>query len=192
MITSSHIIYGWAAARATKTVADPTRTLSFVVGSFLPDIPVYLFFIAHGLLLGTNQSTMWNELYFDSAWTPFFTLSHSLLLWPLLFLVGTYLKQRVLKYIAGAGILHITLDLLVHNDDAYRHFWPLSDWKFVSPISYWDPSHYGRLVSVFDTMIIVGLLVWLGTKYTSVRARVLMGLVGTLYVVSQALPFLIF
>ena len=30
-------------------------------------------------------------------------------------------------------------------DDAHRHFYPLSDYRFISLVSYWDPRHYGTV-----------------------------------------------
>ena len=33
------------------------------------------------------------------------------------------------------------------------HFWPLSDWKFVSPISYYDPAHFGVPVMILESVL---------------------------------------
>lgn len=192
MITPSHIIYGWALAKATKSEPDRKRTLAFVAGGFIPDLPVYTFFVVHTFLLGTAQREMWDTLYFDSAWTPFITLSHSLLIWPLLLLFASCTKRMILKYVAISALLHITLDFFVHHDDAYRHFWPISEWKFMSPISYWDPQHYGQWVGAIDSIVIVGLLGWLYTVYTNKKARIGIGLVIVLYVASTIAPYFIF
>ncbi len=192
MITSSHIIYGWATAKASESTPNKARTLAFVIGSFLPDIPVYIFFFVNTFILGTSQRLMWDVLYFDSAWTPFFTLSHSLLLWPLLLSFAIILKKRFIQYVASAALLHITLDFLVHNDDAYKHFWPLTDWKFMSPISYWDQSHYGQIVGAVDSVVILGLLAWLYTKYNSRKAKIGIPVIMALYVASLVLPYFIF
>ena len=161
MITPSHLIYSWALGKWTEKVPNPGRLRLFVLGGFLPDVPVYVFFIVHGLLLGTSGQLMWDDMYFDSAWTPFFTLSHSLILWPLALLLGYWLRIAWLRYIATAGVLHVILDFFVHHDDAYRHFWPLFDWKFASPLSYYDPAFYGTQVGIIDAAVVVALLVWL-------------------------------
>ena len=52
-------------------------------------------------------------------------------------------------------VLHSLLDLPVHNDDAHRHFFPLSNYRFISPISYWDPNHYGGIVSVVELLLVL-------------------------------------
>jgi hypothetical protein len=57
-------------------------------------------------------------------------------------------------------LLHTVGDFLLHHTDAHRHFFPFSDWKFYSPISYWDPSHFGAAAAVIE-----GLVVLAGSLY---------------------------
>ena len=192
MITPSHTIYSWAVAKATKQAPDMRRTLVFVAGGVVPDLPVYVFFLVHTFLIGSAQSDMWNMYYFDSAWTPFITLSHSLILWPLLLLFAILMKRTLTKYFAISALLHVSLDFFVHHDDAYRHFWPLTDWKFMSPLSYYDPQYFGNWVSGIDTVLIIGLLAWLSTIYTNTKARVGIAVVVLLYITAGILPYLIF
>lgn len=182
MITPSHMIYSWTFAKATDRQPNPLRTLALVSGAFIPDIPTYCFFLVHTVILGTSQQMMWDTLYFNSAWSPFITLSHSLLLWPVLLLFATLAKQQLVQLFAASALVHIILDFFVHHDDAYRHFWPLSDWKFFSPLSYYDPQYYGNWVSTIDSVIIIALLLWLWTVYTSKRARVGIAFIILLYV----------
>ena len=187
MITSSHIIYCWALAKKTEvteqnSVEKPTkkRTLAFVLGALFPDTPTYLFFIVIGLLLGYSGETMWDDMYFNSGWSIPITLTHSFWLWPLLILVGTYFKLNFLKWFSISALLHAVVDFLVHTDDAYRHFWPFSDWKFYSPLSYYRSSEYGNWVSAFDSVLVLGLLAYLYTLYTG-KWRILIIGIGILY-----------
>lgn len=189
MITPSHIIYNWALGAKLKL--DRTGQTGLILGGFLPDVQTYLFFFVHTFILGSAQRDMWDTLYFDSGWTPFITLSHSFLLWPFLLLIGHWLQVKLLYWVAAGSIFHVAIDFLVHNDDAYRHFWPLTDWKFMSPISYWDPAHYGTLVGAADSIIIVLLLVWL---YRQVSKRMQLVVIGTiiLYVLQLLASMFIF
>lgn len=191
MITPSHIIYSWVIAKTTQGAPDKKRTLSFIAGAVAPDLPVYTFFFVHTFILGTSQQLMWDTLYFDSAWSPLITLSHSLIIWPLLLLGAVLCKQSLLKFFAASALLHVTLDFFVHHDDAYRHFWPLTDWKFMSPLSYWDPQYYGNWVGGIDTLVVIGLLVWLSTIYTNTKARVGIFIVILMYITAVILPYLI-
>ena len=186
MITPSHMIYSWALAKATDPKPNKLRTLVIVAGGLIPDLPAYTFFFVHTFILGTSQQLMWDVLYFDSAWSPFITLSHSLLLWPLLLLVATLAKQTLLRLFAVSALLHVSLDFLVHHDDAYRHFWPLRDWKFMSPVSYWDPAYYGNWASLFDAVLVIALLTWLVSHYKNhKKVQSLAAVLIVLYVVLQ-------
>ena len=49
-----------------------------------------------------------------------------------------------------AMLLHGLADLPLHHDDAHRQLWPLSDWRYASPLSYWDPRHYGHWVALAE------------------------------------------
>jgi hypothetical protein len=187
MITPSHIIYSWALARKTDTnepdsVNMPTkrRTLAFVLGALFPDTPTYLFFIVCGLILGYSGEVMWDEMYFNSDWSIPITLTHSFWLWPVLIGISTYFGFTFLRWFSISALLHALVDFLVHTDDAYRHFWPFSDWKFHSPVSYYRTSEYGNWVSAFDSLLVLGLLTYLYTKYTG-GWRVLIIGIGVLY-----------
>ncbi len=187
MITPSHLIYSWALAKTTESGTTPTnnrhRTLAFIIGALLPDTPVYIFFIVNGLILGYGHEQLWDDMYFNSGWSILFTLSHSLLLWPLLALLGHFLKIRLLVLLALSALLHISVDLLVHTEDAYKHFWPLTDWRFISPVSYWNRAEYGQYVGVFDSLLVLGLLTYLFTRYQVKWVRAMIGIAGALYVV---------
>ena len=53
-------------------------------------------------------------------------------------------------------ILHCLTDLPLHHDDAHAHFLPLSNWRFESPISYWDARHHGRLIAAVEMLFVLG------------------------------------
>jgi hypothetical protein len=192
MITPSHIIYSWAIAKATKKSPDKRRTLAYVAGGLVPDLPTYVFFFVNTFLLGTSQQKMWDILYFESVWSPFITLSHSLVLWPVILLLATIVKQSLIKYFASSAFFHVSLDFFVHHDDAYRHFWPVTEWKFMSPFSYYDPQYFGNWVSGIDTLVVIGLLAWLSTIYTNKKARVGIMVIIILYIVAAVLPYILF
>ena len=51
--------------------------------------------------------------------------------------------------------LHVPEDLFLHHDDGHRHFYPLSQWRYSSPVSYWDPNHYGKIVAPLEALAVV-------------------------------------
>jgi len=54
--------------------------------------------------------------------------------------------------------LHSFVDVLTHYDDGPLLFWPLN-WslRFASPVSYWDPAHYGSVFAPFELALVIGL-----------------------------------
>ena len=49
--------------------------------------------------------------------------------------LSTLIQKNWLKAFASSGFLHLTLDFLLHNQDAGSQLWPLCDWIFISPFS---------------------------------------------------------
>ncbi len=185
MITPSHLIYSWALAKKTEKldlnpVSTKQRTSAFILGALFPDTPTYVFFIVYGLILGYSGEVMWDDMYFNSGWSIPITLTHSFILWPLLIGFSVHFGWNFLKYFSISALFHTIVDFFVHTEDAYRHFYPFLDWKFHSPISYWNTVEFGRYVSVFDSILVLGLLTYLYLKYEG-KWRLLVGSIGVLY-----------
>jgi len=71
--------------------------------------------------------------------------------------------------------------LPVHHDDGHRHFFPLSDWRFESPVSYWDPAHYGHIFLWIELLLVAAGTVWLTTVFTGAM-RYSAALIGIVHV----------
>jgi hypothetical protein len=183
VITPSHIIYSWALAKKTEGATIPKRrTLAFVLGALFPDTPTYLFFIVCGLILGYSGEAMWDDMYFNSGWSIPITLTHSFILWPLLIAISCYFSLTFLRWFSISALFHTVVDFFVHTEDAYRHFYPFSDWKFHSPVSYWNPAEYGQYASAADSLVVLLLLGYLYNQ-TSNRLRYFIIGIGAIYLV---------
>ena len=81
-----------------------------------------------------------------------------------------------LALFAIAALVHLAGDLPLHADDAHRHFWPVTDWRFNSPVSYWDPAHHGTLASIAEGVLGVVLcaVLWRRFRARWVRGAVLL------------------
>ena len=66
-------------------------------------------------------------------------------------------------------LLHALGDLPLHHDDAHRHFFPFVDWRFISPLSYWNPDHHGDLISRLEFIGVLIGSVFLYLKHPSTR-----------------------
>jgi hypothetical protein len=183
MITPSHLIYSWALARKTEknNDSDQKRTLAFVLGALFPDTPTYIFFLVCGVILGIPHEILWDDMYFNSGWSIPINLTHSFIIWPIVIAFSGYFGWKLLKWFSISAFFHSIVDFFVHTDDAYRHFYPFSDWKFKSPVSYWNNAEYGQYVSFFDSTLVIALLVYLYTKYQHKSIRMLIVVLGTLY-----------
>ena len=71
----------------------------------------------------------------------------------------------------ASALLHLAFDFPFHNDDARPHFWPLSDWVFESPLSYWDRAHHGTLVGAAEWIACAVCLVVLWIRFREPVAR---------------------
>ena len=78
--------------------------------------------------------------------------------------------------------LHAVTDLLLHHDDAHRHFLPISGFRFESPVSYWDPAHYGTIAAPLEAMMVLAGALLLWRRYPARSSRILFAAVGGLYV----------
>ena len=85
-------------------------------------------------------------------------------------------------------MLHLLLDFPLHNDDARAHFWPLTMWKFESPLSYWDRDHYGGVVAPLEAILALALCVILWLRFTRLWPRFVIANAA----LATAAPYVIF
>jgi hypothetical protein len=143
-------------------------------GALVPDLPIFLFFFWYSLIDPTPQSIIWRELYFDPAWQSFFNPFHSLPVWAAFALLCWLFNSPRGALFGTAGLLAAVEDLLLHHDDAHAHFWPFSDFRFASPVSYWDPAHHGRIASVCELLLVLAAAVWTWRRLETRWGRVLL------------------
>ena len=62
----------------------------------------------------------------------------------------------------AACFVHSVIDILTHAMDGPLILFPFN-WslRFQSPVSYWDPAHYGTQFTIFELTLDVALLVYL-------------------------------
>lgn len=59
-------------------------------------------------------------------------------------------------------LVHISLDIPLNHDDGPLLLYPINDeLRFYSPISYWDPNHYGGIFTIFETLLMFSLIGYL-------------------------------
>jgi len=184
MNTPAHLIFGLT---AFGNAGRPAITVAALSGALIPDLSLYLLAGWHLQVLGTSPDVVFGQLYFSNGWQSIFRIDNSIILWSILLGLGAMGRSPVVMVLCASALLHLGLDFLLHNDDGRAHFWPLSNWIFQSPVSYWDPDHYGTIVGAIEvalSLICCGLL-WV--RYVGPGMRALILTLG----VAEFAPFII-
>lgn len=185
MQTYSHLILTAALNqryRERPATEQPVEinTPALLIGSFLPDVPLFilsaLFFVQYQ---GSGQSfsdlmQLYDDYYFNH---PVWIIGHSLFHSPLLLitygLVGYVfgLKRgkrwgKLLFWLAVGCGFHSFIDILTHHHDGPLLLFPF-DWqfRFQSPISYWDGDYFGWLFAPLEHLLDGMLLLYLGRAW---------------------------
>ena len=137
-----------------KTIA-PQQNLAIAIGAILPDLPIFVFYFVAKFVYKMPESKIWSEAYYEPFWHNTVALFHSIPLALVGIAVCYVLGWQVGIVLGISMICHSLLDLPVHHDDAHRHFFPLSNYRFTSPFSYWDTNHYGRIVAFVEMALVI-------------------------------------
>lgn len=169
MNTPAHLLFGTAFfAKAGR----PHVTLAAVIGSLLPDLSLYLMVATSIWGLGITPARVFDELYFSDAWQAVFAIDNSFPLWALVLVVALWRKRPAWVAFAAAGLLHLICDFALHHDDARRMFWPISDWVFHSPLSYWDQRHHAGWIAPLELLLSLICAIILFRRFRAWPARV--------------------
>ena len=190
MNTQSHVIIGVALLGR----GIPKRAWIAAACGLLPDITMLL--IVLGLkLAGYPAQQIFVELYWQNWWQISNGLSHNFWLWGGLALLAVAMRERLantaatidrwslVMVFAASGLLHAAIDFLSHREDAHMSLWPVTRWKFVSPVSYYDSNHYGTVFTIFEAVLGLCLGVMLFRQFQNFFVRMALVIAMTLYVV---------
>ena len=159
----------------------PRHHSVILAGAFLPDVPMFLFYFVEKVVLRVPEYLIWSRDYYLPSWQNFIDCFNSLPLIAVGLLISLIGKQRAAQLFFISMMLHVFCDFPVHHDDAHRHFFPFSDWRFESPVSYWDPQHYGLMVTGVEIGIVLvcaTLLIYWSKNFVTAW---LVGVVGVIY-----------
>ena len=162
---------------------------AIVAGAVIPDLPMFGFY-AYQKWMGRPEQEIWGKLYFDPSWQLFFDIFNSIPLFLILLLTCYLTGFRVGVLLAGSALLHLACDFPVHHDDAHRHFLPLTNWRFASPVSYWDPRHFGVYFAIGELLFAISACGYVGWNTSSQSMRV--AAFGTLSLYAVGILFAIF
>jgi membrane-bound metal-dependent hydrolase YbcI (DUF457 family) len=185
MNTQTHIIMG--AALFGRPM--PKLAVAGALGGLIPDLPMYAIIL--GLRAsGYPLSEIFGKIYWEHWWQVSNAIGHSFIVWGIVLAVSLIAKTKSWSgfgiALSGSALLHSIVDFLCHRDDAHMHFWPLTEWRFRSPVSYWDGAHYGNYFSLFEAALGVVLVVVLWQRYQQTIIRALLAIAMTAYIAVPA------
>lgn len=182
MNTPAHLLLG----AAVFGKPDRTRvTTAALLGALAPDLSLYLMVAVSIWMMGIPAEVVFRDLYYSDAWQAVFAVDNSFVFWGIGLGLAIWAKRPALIAFAAAGILHITLDFPLHTHDARQHFWPLTDWVFESPVSYWDSSAHADIVGPVALMVSFGCAAYIWSRFQSLTIRLLAGILALMELMSS-------
>lgn len=182
MNTQTHLL---VAAAIFAKPDQPKRNTALIIGALLPDAAIFALF-GWAVLTGVPQEVLWREIYFSEPMLTLTAIGNSAPLYAAIALAAwAYARWRTgrplpvlptLTVLGLAALTHLAGDFPVHVDDAHPHFWPLTDWRFRSPVSYWDNAHHGRAFGAFEAALGITLAAILFFRFKALWVRALLAL----------------
>ena len=174
MITTTHAIVNSALLGRKER---PTHYWPVILGAVLPDLPMILFALFY--LLHQSHFPMTSgyvsEYRLRQLWTDW---GHSIPLALAAALVCFLVRFQSGLYFSLSMFLHSLEDLPVHSEYAHRHFLPFSNYRFYSPISYWNPQYHARIVAPLEWLVILACITILWRRGLKPWAQVLLLFIG--------------
>ena len=125
------------------------------LGAVLPD----LYYWARGAALAARYRR-WDPAYIDAGrptrWPD--KALHSLLPPAALAAAAASGRSRALAAFAAAWAAHVVADIPVHDASSRPPAWPLSSWRFRSPVAADEPGHHARLLLAAETAACAAIL----------------------------------
>lgn len=183
MNTPTHLI---AASAILARPNRPLRNYAVLAGAVIPDLFIYIL-STWALLAGRMNEDLWQITYWQEPWQSLGAISNSVPLALAILGIGIWRKWAWLSLMAAALLIHAALDFPLHADDAHRHFWPISDWRFHSPVSYWNPDHHGLWGGMLDCAVLFAGLGILWLRFTAKWVRMSLAILAGLGIVYLSL-----
>ncbi|MBL8791414.1 MAG: hypothetical protein JNM45_13045 [Rhizobiales bacterium] len=187
MHTQTHIIMGAALGGRSSRNA-----WAGAAGGLLPDIPMLLA-VAGLKIMAVPDPIIFGIIYWQEWLQVANAVGHDFFLWGGLAVLALWRRERLAAtagdidrwsmalVLALSGFLHTLVDFFCHREDAHMSFWPLSRWKFMSPVSYWDPAHYGHIISTAEALLGLVLAMLLFQRFPNHWTRILLAFAMLLY-----------
>lgn len=159
MMTPTHILVGGALFSRPLSAGS---NIAILAGALTPDLSIYVLYGWAKFIADIPSRVVWSQIYWQEPWQMLSAISNSIPLYTAILMLAVIGRVRWLVMFAAAALSHLALDLPFHNSDAHKHFWPITDYRFNSPLSYWNSNHFGDYVRIaeFGIGLICILVIW--------------------------------
>ena len=184
MMSQSHIAIGLLVAARSGRKAAITGA---ILGGLTPDFFMVPMFLISRFVLGQDMSQIWNVTFYSVPWWTIDQIANSGPLYAVLLGFGFVMARRTehwwprfLMAFSLTALLHVVFDFLTHASDGHIHFWPLSDFVFKSPVSYWESAHFGQQFGLLEALsgLVAAVVLW--RLYKGWQVRTFVGILGVL------------
>ncbi|CAN5696581.1 hypothetical protein BH24ACT22_BH24ACT22_20390 [soil metagenome] len=150
--------------------------IAAAVGAAFPDLPSFAgtaYYVGTAYLTdgwsSMNEEGVLDKIYFSGPFGGTGSMLHSAV--PVTVMLVVYWaarlkridRRRILLWFLIGWFGHTFADFLTHVDDTRPLFWPISDWQWSSPVSYYNSNYYGRqfffISHALIVLTMVGLLI---------------------------------
>jgi hypothetical protein len=187
MMTPTHLLT--AAALLTRR-GSRGRNIAVVAGALTPDLSIFLLFGWSKLIADIPSRVIWVQIYWQEPWQTLSAIFNSFPLYGALLLIAQFAGLRWLCVFAAAALVHLAFDFPFHNLDAHQHFWPLSDFRFHSPVSYWNRNHFGDAIRVLEIAIAAVCVAAIWRRFNALWVKAAMAVLLVSYIARPFLSYL--
>lgn len=135
-----------------------------IAGSVLPDIPYVIPLAAGGL---TGALDIWQYWWAH----PVTKTLHSFPIVGSALILSLALERYRAAALLGGILFHAFFDMWTHVADAYPILYPFSDFRFPTPISYWETSHHAFTLRLINGLLVAAALLCLWRERRSLVER---------------------
>lgn len=191
MLTQSHIAIGLLLAAKSGRRAAITGA---ILGGIAPDFSMVPMMLVSYFLLGQDMEQIWSLTFYSAPWWTIDQITNSAPLYAVIAGVSAFAMRgnahwlpRFILAFSLTALLHVGFDFLTHASDGHIHFWPLTDFIFASPVSYWESDHHGRLFGFIEALAGLVAVVVLWRMYSGWVVRTFCGILAVMSVLGLVL-----
>ena len=147
-----------------------------IAGAIVPDLPIFILYL-YERARKTPPEVIWSVCYQHEHWLAIIHGAHSIPIALFGIAAGWLVNSPAMMLFFTSVLAHASCDFPLHAIDAHRHFFPLSEYRFISPLSYWDVRYHGKTVAQIEAFLVLVCSIYLylvmGPRWTAIPAPAL-------------------